>query len=374
LHAIAALAKKAKQADLKQYVAGGIDDAVMAVYKTIKAALALQDGTTIDLLSQQTPGPLQESLTKRKGTITVIAEYKRTNSEADATGYINEIFAPDLLSPVFREAGASAMAVMADKRMGGCSYEDLALVIEEQRRAGNQVPGPIAIINNDLIIDELQVARSAAMGCAAFVLQFDMVGADDCVMLLQAAQAVGIEAIVAVSNAQDAQQAIDSGARLLCVIHVEGVANKVAVVQDLVVPEGQQVCKIANILARNNKQLAEIEEAWSLRDQGFQAVWVGEALYKSGADFTEHPGAIIKAMKSKSSTKWASAKGKPGRAIYGVYSTNQYRCMSIHIGLYVDLLYSTTLHLTPLLLACLLSIALSGRGEGAREYLGDILM
>ena len=304
LFAIGALAKKAKQADLKKFVEGGIDDSIMAVYKKMKAAMGDVD------LSNQSPGPLQEALTKRKGTITVIAEFKRRNSEAE-NGYIRtDIFAPELLSPIFREYGASACAVMADERMGGCTYDDLAVMIEEQRRARTEVPGPIPVINNDLIVDELQVARSAAMGCVACVINLAICGPEDTLTLLKASKAANIEAIVAVSSAEEAQQAVDLGARLISVIYVDGVDGKVDVVKDLVVPDGQQVCTIANILARNNKQLQEIEEAWALRDKGFNAVWVGEALYKSGADFSEHPGAIIRSMKSKSSVKWASPKGR----------------------------------------------------------------
>ena len=303
LYAIGALAKKAKQTDLKKYVEGGIDDSVMSVYKQMKAAMNDVD------LSSQSPGPLQEALTKRKGTITVIAEFKRRNSEAE-NGYIKtEIFAPELLSPVFREYGASACAVMADERMGGCTYNDLAVMIEEQRRAKNEVPGPIPVINNDLVIDELQVARSAAMGCVACVINLAINGPDDTATLLKASKAANVEAIVAVSSAEEVQQAVDLGARMISIIQVDGVDGKVDVVKDLVVPDGQQVCTIANILARNNKALQEIEEAWALRDKGFNAVWVGEALYKSGADFSESPGAIIRSMKSKSSVKWASPKG-----------------------------------------------------------------
>jgi indole-3-glycerol phosphate synthase len=321
LHAIGALAKKAKQVSLKEYVNGGISDDVMTIYKDMKAKM-----DSVDLLSASLGGPLQQSLTKRKGTITVIAEYKRKNSETD-NGFINaQMYDPELLSPTFREFGASAIAVMADERMGGCTYADIATFVEEQRRAKNDVPGPVPVINNDLIIDELQVARSKAMRCAAVVIHLPMVGADDTRMLLRACRAADMEAIVAVSSHEQAQQAIDLGAQMISVIYVDGVEDKVKVVADLKIPNGRPVCTIANILARDNKQLQEVEEAWALRDKGYNAVWVGEALYKSGADFTEHPGAIIKAMKSKSSVKWASPK------------------------------------------------ASSGRGEGAREYLGDILM
>jgi indole-3-glycerol phosphate synthase len=70
----------------------------------------------------------------------------------------------------------------------------------------------------------------------------------------------------------------------------------------------------------------EVEEAWTCRDKGFKSAWISDALYKSGNSEVEHPGAIIKSMASKSSVRWASP------------------------------------------------VAKSGRGEGAIEYLGNILM
>ena len=78
--------------------------------------------------------------------------------------------------------------------------------------------------------------------------------------------------------------------------------------------------------ARDDKEFQEIEEAWICRDKGFNCVWVNDVLYKGGNDAQEHPGAIISSMKAKSSVKWASPKAR------------------------------------------------SGKGEGAREYLGDIMM
>lgn len=320
LHAIGALARKAKEADLRNYIEGGIDPAVREKYDVLKRALEEED-----TLGEGDPGPVQQALTKRKGTITVIAEFKRKNDAVD-TGYIADVYDPELLSPAFREYGASAVAVMADERMGGCTYKDLADFIEEQRRAKNNVPGPLSVINNDLIIDELQIARSAAMGCSATVIDMDVVDEDKLQTLLKASKAVSLESIVAVSTKEEAQKAVDLGARMLLILCLDEPDVKAKIIDDLTIPEGQQVCTIANIRTRKNQQLQEIEDAWALRDKGFNSVWVGEALYKAGNDANEHPGAVIKAMRSKSSLKWASPKAR------------------------------------------------TGKGEGAREYLGDIMM
>ena len=74
------------------------------------------------------------------------------------------------------------------------------------------------------------------------------------------------------------------------------------------------------------KILAEVEETWACRDFGFNCVWISDALYKAGNSVNEHPGAIIRSMAAKSSVRWASP------------------------------------------------VARGGKGEGAREYLGDIIM
>ena len=304
LHAIGVLARKAKEADIRKYCQEGVDDATMEQYNLLK------DKVSSITLAETTPGPLQQALTRRKGTITLIAEYKR---KIEGAGYIDQVFDPEILSPTFREFGASGIAVMADERMGGCTYEDLQTFIDEQKRACNEVPGPVMIINNDLIVDEIQIARTAAMGAKGVVLVFNVLGEEKVEELLKAAKAVDLEAIVSVSNKQEAQTAINLGARIISIVNVEGVDDKVAAIEGLEIPEGQQVCTIANILARDNKQLEEIEEAWMCRDKGFNCVWVSDALYKGGADATEHPGAIIKSMTAKSSVKWASPKARSGK-------------------------------------------------------------
>lgn len=317
LYAIGVFARKAKEADIRKYCEEGVEDSVMEQYKKIKAAR----DEPLDLLKEA--GPLQAELTKRKGTVTVIAEYKR---KVENGGFIDEMFDPEILSPTFREFGASAIAVMADERMGGCTYKDIAAFVEEQRRSRNNIPGPLMIINNDLIVDEVQIAQTAAVGAKAVVFTLSVIGEEKVADFLKAAQAVDLEAIVAVSTKEEAQKAIDLGAKIIEIVNVEGADDKFACIDGLVLPEDRKVTTIANVLARNDKSLDEIEEAWFCRDKGFNAVWVADALYKSGMDASEHPGAIIKSMKAKSSLKFASAKAR------------------------------------------------SGKGEGAREYLGDIMM
>jgi len=308
LHAIGALAKKAKEADLRQFVAdGGLDD-LKQYLPLLKEPLPDTPVTT-----------LQDALTRRRGTLTVIAEYRR-KSEFTVTGTIKDSYAAELLSTTFREAGVSAIAVLADERMGGCTVDDLSFFCADQRRAQYEVTGPVPVISSDLIVDTVQLLQAKHAGAAAVLVQANVVGNDALPEFVQNAAKLSLECIVGVYNNDQAQAAVAAGARLL-LVHGQDLDEKLACIAN--VPE--TVCKIAYLYAKNDSGLSEIEDGWAVRDQGFQCAWIADALYKSGLE-TEHPAAIIRSLKSKSSLKWASP------------------------------------------------IASHGRGEGAKEYLGDIMM
>jgi len=247
---------------------------------------------------------------------------------------------PELLSSEFREFGAAGIAVLADERMGGCNYDDLKSFVVEQRTAQSDVPGSVPIINSDIIVDEIQLAQTSAIGAHAIVLDYELLSSTDGLLLklAKAARAVDLEIIVAVRSKEEAQQSIDTIVKncgcsfMISVVQTDGVDAKYQIIEDLdlssVASDDSdiQITTIANIVHRSDQGLAEVEETWALRDKGFNCAWISDALYKAGNSETEHPGAIIKSMGAKSSVRWASP------------------------------------------------VAKSGRGEGAREYLGDIMM
>ena len=315
LNALGVFVRKAREADVRAYCEAGPPESVLALYKKIKAAGETEISTEM--------GELQSVLTKRKGTITIIAEYKR---KLEGSGFLKEIVGAEILSPVFREFGAAAVAVLADERTGGCSYDDIVSVVEEQEVARGDVPGPLPVISSDMIVDEIQIAQAADAGAKAVTVTYGVVGAEKVTQFIKDAAALGLEVVVNVGSAEEAQGAVDLGASIISVCGLDGADGKYAAIESLNIPEGRKVCTIANILAKDNKALEEVEESWICRDKGFNCVWVSDALYKAGNDPVEHPGAIINSMKAKSSVKYASPKAR------------------------------------------------SGKGEGAREYLGDIMM
>ena len=341
--------RKAKEADVRKYCEDGPSPMVLALLQQIKDSRngsigigSSRSNTNDDDDNNNNNNKLQSLLTKRKGTISIIAEYKR---KLAGSGFLSEVPAPELLSPVFREFGASAIAVLADERSGGCTYADVATFVAEQANAIDEVPGPLPVISNDSIVDEIQIARAKEAGAIAVTVDYGLLmttGNDDettvrLSQFIRDAKVLNMETIVIVSTPREAQNAVDAGATILCVSgSIIGAMPKYNVVSNITTTTptttsstaggGASICIIANILARDNKALEEVEEAWSCRDLGFHCVWISDALYKSGNDPVEHPGAIIQSMRLKSSVQYASPKAR------------------------------------------------SGKGEGAREYLGDILM
>src|SRR6056300_1695797 len=135
LNALGVFVRKAKEADVRQYCQDGPPESVLTLLQKIKDSSGKEDEEG----DNNKPGELQSLLTKRKGTITIIAEYKR---KIEGSGFLKEILDPELLSPVFREFGAAVVAVLADERTGGCSYDDVVAMVEEQEEARGDVPGP----------------------------------------------------------------------------------------------------------------------------------------------------------------------------------------------------------------------------------------
>eukprot|EP00567_Pseudictyota_dubia_P011730 CAMPEP_0197455828 /NCGR_PEP_ID=MMETSP1175-20131217/41749_1 /TAXON_ID=1003142 /ORGANISM="Triceratium dubium, Strain CCMP147" /LENGTH=128 /DNA_ID=CAMNT_0042989783 /DNA_START=1 /DNA_END=383 /DNA_ORIENTATION=- len=127
--------------------------------------------------------------------------------------------------------------------------------------------------------------------------------------MVNAARALEMEVVAEVTDEEEARAAVSAGATIVSVLGSAEPAEKYKVVSSLVEDEDDskpKVCAVNHIQAKDDKALQEVEEAWISRDLGFNAVWVSDALYKNAAEPTESPGAVIAAMRAKSSVKWAS--------------------------------------------------------------------
>lgn len=318
LNAIGVLARKAKEMSIKQLLESNeLDSSITDLMNSLSSS---EKKTTLS------DKPLQTALTKRRGTITIIPEYKR---RLDKFPFIDEIYDIEIMSPNFREFGATAVSVMADERIGGCTYSDIESVVKEQEIAKGDVPGPLFVISSDLIVHPVQVCQSKLSGASCVLLNYGLLGKEKAVELAQNAFSLDMEVIMSVSTEEEAQSAYEDCGVTMLMINVADSASApecVSILDSVETSEDDKICKIANVLTRDDKGMQEIEDAWVCRDKGFQSVWASDFLYKAGNDSVEHPGAIINSMRAKASVKWASVKAR------------------------------------------------GGKGEGAKEYLGDIMM
>lgn len=107
---------------------------------------------------------LYQNLRHRHGnTLTVVAEYWRKAPFA----FLGSVLEPKEYSEIYREAGASAIAVNVDSVGGGCAHEDIAEMVAEQQAAIlEDVTAPVPIVAMDVVVDPVQISRAKLAGAA----------------------------------------------------------------------------------------------------------------------------------------------------------------------------------------------------------------
>ncbi|EME29173.1 Indole-3-glycerol phosphate synthase [Galdieria sulphuraria] len=268
------------------------------------------------------------ALKKPNFTLSVIAEIKR---KSPSKGHIGSIRDPAGLSRIYKEGGASAISVLTDLEGFGGTLDDLRKVYKAQQQYRETYPGPAPILRKDFIIDKVQIAEAAEAGASAILLIVSALGKRT-KELLQATYALGLEALVEVHNEDEVDIALQSGAKIIGINNrnlknFEVSLEHAIKLRQLLPPE---------IVSVAESGISDPAVAWLLRDEGFNAILVGEALV-TAAERSEAVGTyyqkpvnqaygLIRAFLSKSSRKYANSA----------------------------------------------TAALWGQGEGAKEFLGSI--
>lgn len=203
----------------------------------------------------------------KKGTLKVFAEY---NLKAK-TGFILGLPPPEVIGDCFRDT-VQAVVLSMDKRNGGCSINDFSRFTIEQYRARKSLPGPVPIVWNDYIVEEIQIIQAAALGGSAVVLQPEMT--ENLELLVKTATKYELGSIIMAKDMTEVQQAIDAGAKSICLHNLD---------DNQLIETFQKIQKIGNL---NDVQLgaklraegdfstfAEVDLAWTLRDTGFNFIW-----------------------------------------------------------------------------------------------------
>lgn len=249
----------------------------------------------------------EKALALPRGTMTVIAEIKR---RSPSKGQIANIKDAPALSRTYYEGGAGAISVLTDEEGFGGSMQDLEDVVATQNKFKGEYPGPCPVLRKDFIIDEVQIAEAAAAGASAVLLIMAALGKERAGVLLEATHSAGLDALVEVHNETELADALEIGSKVIGVnnrdLRTFNVDLDTSIGMAEKFPDG--IIKVAE------SGIEKTTDAWKLRDAGYSAVLVGEALVKayegSVADSTSYnvgfnqAKGLIKAFKAKGSVKY----------------------------------------------------------------------
>jgi indole-3-glycerol phosphate synthase len=150
-----------------------------------------------------TPVPLDAYAALRRPGVGVIAEVKRSSP---SRGRLAEIADPAELAGEFAAGGARCVSVLTEGRWFGGSLDDLAEV-----RAAVQIP----LLRKDFVVSSYQVHEARAYGADLVLLIVAALEQKVLMGLLERVESLGMTALVEVHTEDEADRALNAGARVI---------------------------------------------------------------------------------------------------------------------------------------------------------------
>lgn len=202
----------------------------------------------------------------RKPGLSVIAEMKRKSPSA---GILRKDFNPAEIARDYEKASADALSVLTDRDYFGGREEDILTAKDACR---------LPVLRKDFIIDEIQIAESRVIGADAILLIVRILSEEKLMLFLDLAEALGLACLVETRNEAELKTALRTGAKII------GVNNR-----DLDTLSVDLRTSL-NLAARIPKDVTRVSESGirtredvrALRDAGFDALLIGEALLRAG--------------------------------------------------------------------------------------------
>lgn len=200
-------------------------------------------------------------------TLRVIAEVKR---RSPSKGELAEIPDPASLAAAYESGGAAAISVLTEQRRFHGTLADLDAV-----RAAVSTP----VLRKDFMVEPYQFFEARAHGADLVLL---IVAALDDVQLadfLSLSEELGMTALVETHTEQEVERAVRVGAEVIGVNN----RNLKTLAVDLA-QFGRLACLIPDTCTKVAESgIFTVDDARRVRDEGADAILVGEALVKHGA-------------------------------------------------------------------------------------------
>jgi len=195
----------------------------------------------------------------------VIAEIKR---RSPSKGDLNADLDPAEMARSYERGGAACLSVLTDVEHFGGSVADL-----QAARAACTLP----VIRKDFTVGERDVLDARIMGADCVLLIAAALDPAELAALHSLAVGVGLDVLVEIHDERELEHALAADATLIGVNQRDLVTFQV---------DHERAVRMAGVIPDHAVKVAEsgvrgAEDARSLRDAGYDAVLVGEALVRS---------------------------------------------------------------------------------------------
>lgn len=243
-----------------------LDSIIEGVRADVAAREAVISLADIKARAQEAPAPLNVMAALREPGIAVIAEVKRASP---SRGELANIADPAQLAQAYEAGGARVISVLTEQRRFNGSLDDLDAV-----RAAVSIP----VLRKDFIVKPYQIHEARAHGADLLLLIVAALEQSVLESLLERTESLGMTALVEVHTEEEADRALQAGAKLI------GVNAR-----DLKTLEVDRDCfaRIAPGLPSDVIRVAEsgvrgTADLLAYAGAGADAVLVGEGLVTSG--------------------------------------------------------------------------------------------
>lgn len=195
----------------------------------------------------------------------VIAEVKRRSPSA---GPIAPSLDPAVVAAQYEEGGAAAISVLTEPSFFGGSDQDL-----QAARQATTIP----VLRKDFILDPAQVWESRTMGADAVLLIVAILDDKTLVRCIEAADEVGLAALVEVHRQGEASRAMAAGA------HIVGVNNRDLATFEVDVSRAERMraALVAGTVTVAESGVSSPDTARRMAEAGYDAVLIGEAAVRA---------------------------------------------------------------------------------------------
>jgi len=205
------------------------------------------------------------SILKRSdGKPALIAEIKKASPSA---GVIAQSFDPIAIARRYQRAGAEAISILTDEQFFQGKLDHLIDV----RRAVS-----LPLLRKDFILDELQIAESAAAGADAILLIVAALDQKELVDLCKAAANYQLETLVEVHTMEELDRAVDAKVKIIGINNRDLATFDV----DLNVTEKLSAQVPDEVVLVSESGIKSAEDVVRIQACGVDAILVGEALVR----------------------------------------------------------------------------------------------